>query len=1787
MQAGVPVSGADANGAVTETAQPPRVQITATDSGSGSDAVGAFKTVATDAGSGVETASLLPTAGLVVRLDASQLALADGATVSPWPNVASAGIPGTMVGSPAPTFRAGRAPSLLPVVRFLAGQGAMRMTGTGITTPFTLLIVAHLTSTGANAQRIAAADYAAVPSNNLLFGWWNNYQDALYDGGWAAGEPSVAATTQWKLYSFDKTGASPVRLFSDGTYLKSGGSGTQNLGNTFDLSGYNGTGTQETSDCEVAEVLIYNRVLSDTERQQAESYLRNKWFRLALSSSDSGTGTEGTPGLRITTGEPFDNTYGSVRSTYATYAAIPPAKATYYALLGGPFPTVTEATLRGGIGINVYEPDQVTTYAQFQALPYPAYANQQVAFPSYAALQQAPKQLPTVTETTNITVPPIISGDSNGTTTETASYVTSASGTDSGTAVETATVVAVLSAADASGATTEATRTFLAGTDANAATTEAISQRVISDADADGALTETTGTRLAASDTNGTTTEAFAFVKSDADTGTITETTATRLSAADANGITTEATVQTTTFVSTDANGTVTEVATVLVVSTDAGTGADAATPRALVSGVDASGSTSEVTAALLITTSETNGAVTEATATALYASDANGAVTEATPTLVKTLADSNGTTTEATALVITTADASGPLTETTNAAQVASDSGTGVESALPVVVTSGDSNGATTEATGPLLLSAVADAGSAAEAISQRALTDADAGSTSLEKGTLSYSPRIEGTQTTNGNTTATSHAVTLPATVSVASLLMIFGRCAATGTVSIPGWTLFQDSTDNSDDVTFWGYRNTLAGAGEGGTTATVTHGSGFLAAVCCSVTGAADPAVLPPEGAWKIDNSQNGSVDAPLLTPTGGTKDYLFFTSGSGNNSFISAGYPPSDATGPFTSLANFTTGGTNLTGVGFALAYRREAAVASSDPAGWGWGQDLGIYLTAFTVAVYPTPSTAVGGTDTNGTLIESATWVLAIRPSDAEVTTETQVLVAQSSTSDAATAAESAVSSFAQSSTDAGGATETATVARALLASADTGTGTDSAAATGLPVSASDTNGTTAEAGAVGQVTTDAPGVAEGAVLALSGSDTATDSEVGSLSAVRTSDTDSGTDSEAVLSIRLPASDANGATAEAASRRAFTPWTLTDTGLTVTDKITGLPLRPLADTALVLTDSLARAALYARTTADTGLVQSDVLQRVIQYISRALTDAGLAQSDVLRRSVVTRMLADTALTLTDKLPITRAQKLADTALALTDTLRISGRGYALTDTGLTLSDVLRLTARPQTLTDVGLVQTDVLRRLAPRALLDIGLVQSDALARRIAPALADTGLSLTDVLRLGRPITLTDTGLVQSDVLRRPMARPLADVGLVMADTLVRTRVLRALADTGLTVMDAVAPTPILVLLDMGLAMADSLRTARARLLADTGLVLGDALIAARPGKLADTGLVLSDALSLLVTRQRTDVALVMGDSVQAVGSHGRALADTALVVSDSLARLTNVRVLADTGLLVVEVMQRGVTRQVGDTGLVVADSLAYSRRRAAEVVDTALVLADSVEVARVARMLADSGLAQADTIHVPLSGRALADTALVMSDLLVRSGRFTRAISEVALTPADATRMRAARLLMDVALVLTEELATGPPKQFLIDAGLVQSDELHAVQARALADVGLALTDLLEAVVAPLLTTPYEAALVSMAAFAEIVSGYAAAVLASANGHAQVVVETAGAALAQTALAEIVAGETAAALSRVTTVEVVTRAGAGVEREDTEVEIEDDTEASAESLESDALVTLS
>ena len=218
---------------------------------------------------------------------------------------------------------------------------------------------------------------------------------------------------------------------------------------------------------------------------------------------------------------------------------------------------------------------------------------------------------------------------------------------------------------------------------------------------------------------------------------------------------------------------------------------------------------------------------------------------------------------------------------------------------------------------------------------------------------------PAVEATALTAG-ASAASHAVPLPATVSSNSLLVVTGRVAVAGAVAVTGggWTIVQDSSDASDDVSFWMYRDTLADGTEDGTTVTVTHGTGKMSAISMSITGAENPATQAPESSTVAVGT--GSNPGPTTcTPTGGAKDYLWIAVGHADGEHTS---PPATIPANYGgSVGDGTgTGGLPATNTRTYIATRQLNA-ASEDPGTWTTSVAVQSGWTAWTLAVHPATS----------------------------------------------------------------------------------------------------------------------------------------------------------------------------------------------------------------------------------------------------------------------------------------------------------------------------------------------------------------------------------------------------------------------------------------------------------------------------------------------------------------------------------------------------------------------------------------------------------------------------------------------------------------------------------------------------------------------------------------------------------------------------------------------------------------------------------------------------------
>lgn len=160
-----------------------------------------------------------------------------------------------------------------PVLNFNPSQ-FWRIDGTPNINPYTLYFVSRYLP-GAN-ERIFQS------STNQLYGYWKGggspreivlYIDdnpkLLPFGGWSG----TAADNIWDIGGHSRTAGSAWDLRWNGNVTAGGGGSTGNPMTGLFVNGVN----SEWSDCQVAEILLFNRVLSSTEKEIIEGYLAWKW----------------------------------------------------------------------------------------------------------------------------------------------------------------------------------------------------------------------------------------------------------------------------------------------------------------------------------------------------------------------------------------------------------------------------------------------------------------------------------------------------------------------------------------------------------------------------------------------------------------------------------------------------------------------------------------------------------------------------------------------------------------------------------------------------------------------------------------------------------------------------------------------------------------------------------------------------------------------------------------------------------------------------------------------------------------------------------------------------------------------------------------------------------------------------------------------------------------------------------------------------------------------------------------------------------------------------------------------------------------------------------------------------------------------------------------------------------------------------------------------------------------------------------------------------------------------
>ena len=209
--------------------------------------------------------------GLVMWMDAADdttFSYSSGTTVSQWRDKSGFNYHMTpLAGSPTRNaFQNSR-----KVVAFTTTQDIQNTSIDLRTSPYTVFIVSRYTSPSAGTGRILTSNGGY---NNWLLGHWASETNKYYANGWVY-QTYAAIDTNWKLYLGDWGGSSNniANFYAAGTALATNSTAATAGPWTLGINASSG----ERSNCEAAEIIVFNRLLSATERRLVHTYLGQKW----------------------------------------------------------------------------------------------------------------------------------------------------------------------------------------------------------------------------------------------------------------------------------------------------------------------------------------------------------------------------------------------------------------------------------------------------------------------------------------------------------------------------------------------------------------------------------------------------------------------------------------------------------------------------------------------------------------------------------------------------------------------------------------------------------------------------------------------------------------------------------------------------------------------------------------------------------------------------------------------------------------------------------------------------------------------------------------------------------------------------------------------------------------------------------------------------------------------------------------------------------------------------------------------------------------------------------------------------------------------------------------------------------------------------------------------------------------------------------------------------------------------------------------------------------------------
>ena len=210
--------------------------------------------------------------GLVMWMDAADdttFSYSSGTTVSQWRDKSGSNYHMTPV-SAGPTRNAFL--NSRKVLAFTTAQQIWNSSINLVSSPYTVFCVTRLS--GTTPSRVLSTLYTGNTGGNWLLGHWGGYVNQYFAEGWIA-YAAYAADNTWRMYMGDWGGPSNdiADAFSNGTSIRNQPSADASAGPL----GLGINISSETSTCEAAEIVVFNRLLSTTERKQVNTYLGQKW----------------------------------------------------------------------------------------------------------------------------------------------------------------------------------------------------------------------------------------------------------------------------------------------------------------------------------------------------------------------------------------------------------------------------------------------------------------------------------------------------------------------------------------------------------------------------------------------------------------------------------------------------------------------------------------------------------------------------------------------------------------------------------------------------------------------------------------------------------------------------------------------------------------------------------------------------------------------------------------------------------------------------------------------------------------------------------------------------------------------------------------------------------------------------------------------------------------------------------------------------------------------------------------------------------------------------------------------------------------------------------------------------------------------------------------------------------------------------------------------------------------------------------------------------------------------